>query len=374
MNSLENKQHFSLRKLSVGLAGVMIGLSFFSAENKIVKADTIGDDNSANIETVNQKASTKTEAQTDSGIQNNSNTQANSQVDKTRVNSGQTSVSTGEPNKNNVANDPAIQNNPDKTNTVDANPKTANSNVNTEAKQHTQSLLKANLNTVTTKTKALNKNMINSNALSESKVETATPDYTPAIDAWAGSVDSQGYYELTGYDASKDSNLQNNGIFSIPNAADFEKAGKSTNSHQVGITRDGIHAIFKANSNKIKDLHFSDTDNQKIKAIGSNWTYAFSLYNGSDGYKSSNIQKVTGNGFDTSNITDMSDMFYSNQISDLTPFSNWKVDNVTDISAMFSSNKISDLTPLTNWKVDNVTNIASMFAFNKISNLTPLTN
>lgn len=183
MNSLENKQHFSLRKLSVGLASVMIGLSFFSAENKIVKADTIGDDNSTNIETVGQKAPAKTETQTDSGIQNNSNTQANSQVDKTRVNSGQTSVSTGEPDKNNIANNPAIQNNPDKTNTIDTNLETTNSSVNTEAKQNTQSLLKAKLNTATAKTKTLNKNMINSNVLSENKTETAAPDYTPAIDA-----------------------------------------------------------------------------------------------------------------------------------------------------------------------------------------------
>lgn len=92
MNNLESKQHFSLRKLSVGLASVMIGLSFFSAENKIVKADTISDDNSANIETVNQKAPTKTKTHAGLGTQDNSNTQANSQVDKTRVNSDQTPV------------------------------------------------------------------------------------------------------------------------------------------------------------------------------------------------------------------------------------------------------------------------------------------
>lgn len=92
MNSLENKQHFSLRKLSVGLASVMVGLSFFSAENKIVKADTIGDDNSTNIKTVSQKAPAKTETQAGLGTQDNSNTQANSQVDKTSVNSDQTPI------------------------------------------------------------------------------------------------------------------------------------------------------------------------------------------------------------------------------------------------------------------------------------------
>lgn len=257
MNNLESKQHFSLRKLSVGLACGMIELSFFSAKNKTVKADIVSDANSVKTGTVSQKAPARTEAQTDSDVQNNL------QVDKTSANSDQTTVSTKESGKNSVATKPVVQNNQTTPNIVDASSETTNSSVNTETKQHTQLLLKTKLNTATIKTKALNKNLVNANALTENKAKTVMPDYTPAIDAWTGSVDSQDYYELTGYDASKDSNLQNNGIFSIPNVADFVKAGKSTNGHQVGITRNGIHAIFKANADKIKDLHFSDTDNQK---------------------------------------------------------------------------------------------------------------
>lgn len=36
----DNKQRFSLRKLSIGLASVLIGISFFGA-NQTVKADTV---------------------------------------------------------------------------------------------------------------------------------------------------------------------------------------------------------------------------------------------------------------------------------------------------------------------------------------------
>ena len=52
---------------------------------------------------------------------------------------------------------------------------------------------------------------------------------------------------------------------------------------------------------------------------------------------------------------------YCQQISDLSPLTNWKVDKVTDTHYMFKSNQISDLSPLANWKVDHVTNMNNMF-------------
>ena len=48
------KQRFSLRKLSVGLASVCIGLSFVNMTNKEVKADTVSAQTSA-IETKTSK-------------------------------------------------------------------------------------------------------------------------------------------------------------------------------------------------------------------------------------------------------------------------------------------------------------------------------
>ena len=59
-------------------------------------------------------------------------------------------------------------------------------------------------------------------------------------------------------------------------------------------------------------------------------------------------------------------MFYHNQISDLTPLSNWKTDNVTNMNSMFQYNQISNLTPLSNWKTDKVTDMSNMFDSNPI--------
>ena len=51
---------------------------------------------------------------------------------------------------------------------------------------------------------------------------------------------------------------------------------------------------------------------------------------------------------------------------------NLDVSNVTNMNYMFGNNRISDLISLANWNVNNVTNMHSMFARNQISDLSPL--
>lgn len=81
MFDLENKQHFSLRKLSVGLASVLIGISFFST-SQTVKADTVAD----------QQASTVTNNVRSSDTQENGNTVESSSSDGNQVNNAKNNV------------------------------------------------------------------------------------------------------------------------------------------------------------------------------------------------------------------------------------------------------------------------------------------
>ena len=53
---------------------------------------------------------------------------------------------------------------------------------------------------------------------------------------------------------------------------------------------------------------------------------------------------------------------------------NLDVSNVTNMNGMFLSNQISDLSSLANWKVNNVTDMSDMFSHNQISDLSPLAN
>ena len=81
MYDLENKQHFSLRKLSVGLASVLIGISFFSA-SQTVKADTVAD----------QQASTVTNNVRSSDTQENGNTVESGSSNDNQVNNTKNNV------------------------------------------------------------------------------------------------------------------------------------------------------------------------------------------------------------------------------------------------------------------------------------------
>ena len=67
----DNKQRFSFRKLSIGLASVLIGISFFGA-NQTVKADT--------VDSAEQSAQVAQNA--DKPVQNNADTQTQQNTSK----------------------------------------------------------------------------------------------------------------------------------------------------------------------------------------------------------------------------------------------------------------------------------------------------
>ena len=178
------------------------------------------------------------------------------------------------------------------------------------------------------------------------------------VNNWQGSVQN-GVYELTKYTGDPIHII-------VPNAADFEQAGKSTNGLQVGITSDTARSIFSF-SKSARTIAFSKTNNQKVKAIGTNWAYAFAYHR--------ILSKFDGSNLDVSGVTDMHGMFFGNKISDLTGLAKWDTSKVTDMSYMFGSTSIRDLTPLANWNTSNVTNMSGMFARNPdLIDLKPIAN
>jgi surface protein len=106
---------------------------------------------------------------------------------------------------------------------------------------------------------------------------------------------------------------------------------------------------------------------------------------------SSNYFNLNISSWNTSNVTNMSEMFYGNKlfnininswdVSNVTNMSgmfrnadafnqslnSWNVGNVTDMSQMFSENEIYNQS-LSNWNVANVTNMSAMFRLNTAFN------
>ena len=111
----------------------------------------------------------------------------------------------------------------------------------------------------------------------------------------------------------------------IPNSADFAKAGKSY--QQISISSDEMEELGSSNNSEANTLAISLTDNKKVKATATDWSNAFT---------SSTLKQANLEGLDTSNVTNMSDMF--NEASSLKNLdvSKWNTSKVTDMSGMFN--------------------------------------
>ena len=326
----DGKQHFSLRKLSVGVASVLLGTTFYLSNNEAVHADTVNNSNNSNT------------------IETNNNTVNEDKWDNSQEMADNVQTQT-------VMVDPIV---PQQTKMQTTNNRDNTAPTNSAPSQYQASAIQTN-NT------------------------TANGDFDQAtwgtLDAskWTGKIvsntDTDGvtrqYYELTGYTGDLNHII-------VPNEADLEAAGIDTGGHQVGINADTTHSWFEKGDPKT--IAFSKTDNKMVKALESDWTSAFTGAFDRNGYRNwksaHNLAKFDGTSLTVSNVTNLSYMFSDNQISDLTSLTNWKTDQVTDMDNMFSQNLISDLTPLANWKTDKVTDMSSMFYGNRISDLTSLTS
>ena len=469
----DENRHYSLRKLSVGLASVLIGISFASNMNSSnVKADTVnGDSNSAQTVVKDSNAATKADAKDDTHaaesntesalkaskkdpnviaqdikqkaikaseavtkLQNTAektakgntpeaaakNTTDGSQavaestlkgtnlIAKQQNTTVKGSANTDKDDSSNVAENDSLT---AKNNALKAKVEAAKQGLDTPAVSHTD----GNETTLNIKgSKAITDNMLkegktevknsqdrvdpvksklklatlltttgkklNAQMLSASKVVSPTKDTNGGFDSswgklnvndWQGSVQGD-YYQLTDYTGDANHVI-------VPNEADFEKAGISTSGKQVGVTRDLMHTIFRDKTTAVNaTVAFSKTDNKMVKAINANWYntwgHGSEYVNGSWISSKGKLTKFDGSNLDVANVINMNEMFSDNQISDLSPLSNWKVDNVTNMGLMFYGNQISDLSPLSNWKVDNVTDMYYMFYGNQISDLSPLSN
>lgn len=368
----EQKQIYSLRKLSVGLASVIVGTCFFISNGQNVKADTVNVGEQHTSTVIQQDSSKKQEQD------------SNEQTDQANVSNSKTEQQQSTNERNDVENVESDLNNTDK---LDNAPKPVKSEANqkfdqvkdqfkqetTKTKNVTSSVIEENdegktihkadvsAKATTLNVAKISKNPVNVKDITESKVvnknlnggfDEATWG-TLDVNDWQGSVQGD-YYQLTDYTGDTNRVI-------VPNEADFAKAGISTSGKQVGVTSDLMHTIFtnKANSPSTT-VAFSKTDNKQVKAIGTDWhnTWEHNYSSASE----AELSKFDGTNLDVSNVTNMSGIFFGDNLSDLSSLANWDTSKVTNMSSMFEGcDNLSNISPLAHWDTSKVNIMSRMF-------------
>ena len=397
---LEKQNKYSIRKLTVGAASVLIGASFFAVNGKTVKADTVNNTNNADANKVVQESTGKkaTESTQDGLLKDTDKIDKNSSVESganantsdAQVKQDNSVVEDGQHSGEADTSDAQVkQDNTGIQLNTSANRANGTLQTSTPAKQGALAIgtMQNQDNTVNNgakvpETQTLNlkraRNIkLNAVNLQDNKVQaqnaTTNGGFDEAtwgkldVNSWKGQAEN-GVYQLTDYTGDLAHII-------VPNAADFAAAGKDIGGLQVGIDADTTHSWFeKGNPNTIA---FSKTGGEKVKAVGKDWTAAVtgSHTRAEYGkYGSHWLNQFDGSNLDVGNVTDMSYMFSNNPLTDLAGLTNWNVGNVANMSNMFYSNQLTDLTGLTNWDVGNVTDMSNMFYENKLTDLTGLTN
>ena len=393
----EQKKVYSLRKLSVGLASVVVGTCFFISNNgQQVKADTVNVGEQQATTVIQQDSSKKQEQ--DPNEQNDQTNVSNSKTEQQQSTNEQNDVENVDSNLNDtnkldnatkpveseanqrfdqvkdqfkqdttkadIANSSVIEENDE-----GKNIQKADVSAKAEAtKKAVAVVLRADSSETTLNLKGTN--AIDLETLKENKIETTVKaDPARGIDpvkfASNGGFDPKIWGTM---DTSK-WQLDNNGNITgytgdmshiiIPNASDFAKVGKSYS--QIGISSDEMKQLGSNANSKADTLAISLTDNKKVKASDTDWRYAF--------YRST-LKQANLEGLDTSNVTYMYSMFEgANSLTSL-DVSNWETGNVTNMYAMFhGANSLTSL-DVSKWNTGNVTDMSWMF--NGASGLTSL--
>lgn len=409
-NDYDSKQRFSIRKLSVGVCSVLLSTLFLTMnDNQTVHAATEPaqqeTETSENVEVSasrgsnvgNQyasKSATTTEMPSKSTQSEDSTTEtthpetSRKETPQTKTSGTETAQKSDEGKEDNVENTPATtQDNNQQSTTakpVETSSTVQNSETSkpdsstTQTKNETNSLTQTTpVENTTQKTNTFNvsnfsADKANINALQE--IKTAATATTPTTNGgydsatwgtldtskWTGQsagFDGNNYYQLTGYTGDQTHII-------VPNQADFEQAGKSTNNLQVSISNDLIKRWQKAAT-----IAFSKTEDKKVKLASNNLNNTFQ--------NDTNLTSLDANSLDTSSATSMQSTFEgTTKLSSLNGISDWDVSNVTNMSLLFqNATGLTSLTGLENWDVQKVTNMTRIFNnVNKVTKLSPLSN
>ena len=401
----DQRQKFGIRKLSVGVASVLLGTVFYmqgGAVHADVNPTVSADDNSVNV--VNENSGTSSLA-VGSGTSSSAGS-ANSAIPVVSVSDATNSIATSQTSESSVDSSagqvsnaasavsdqgsvtPASQVNVD----VDKIVKNKNSNVDSDSTQVPNSQIAPEKSVVRS-------GIVNSSGITPSQPVLATPAETEvpvanlAVDSkvniaytandqaikinyvdsdtndpvdltkWTYDVDNLGNAHVLSYNGDVTQPIY------IPNSYDFIQAGKITAEHKAFITSGNMQKLAGSGTH---ELYISKNGNGKVIAEDSDWHGTFcgdSIINDRNKQLSEtiskNLEKLDLTNLDVTNIKNMENMFRSaSKLINIGDLSNWDTSNVTDMGRMFGfDSQLTSIGDLSNWDTSNVTDMGSMFNF-----------
>ena len=351
----EKKERFSIRKLTVGAASVLIGLTFIGVSGQTVHADTVP---AAQNEEVAPKAMTTDDTiktADDSAVKITTETPVSStkETDAQTQSTTKTSDQTVSTDVKNAASETEV-----KTETETAK-KVEKDLTKTAPDEETEKTVAEDVASKTTDAKdttTLKTDQKAALAKDLAAQKTAAPvqkNYNTAD--WDGNINNTTHeYTLTGYHGEDKENIY------IPNTDDFIKAGTISDTDKVYITKDLIQTITRAGAESITIDDQGSDDKNKVYAKG-DWSKAFN---------SSTLKKADLKHLDTSGVTNLSMAFANMPNIKSIDLSGVDLSHATNIDNMFYNNPNLESVNLSGVKFGNVRSANAVFYGDK--NLTDL--
>ena len=378
--NFDSRQHFSIRKLTIGAASVLIGTSFYIAGGNIAHADTITtSDTVRNVEVQNKQVDSnvdenKIDKAAAANVQNKlaENNKVDVDVNKTIVNNdeaGKQNINTDKSTIDN-ANETKQKSTVDNANeikqksTVDNANETKQKSTIDNANETKQNSTVDNVREIKQKSTVDNANEINGSSKTDkanvsdakaltnsNKINNANASDGKATDNnggfdestwgtlnvsdWDYTTDNK-YIQLTDFHGSDHTRII------IPNGADFDKVGLNPKHLSVGFDSSFNSNIMKSLRNDaVTSLAFSKTDNDKVVATSTEL-----------GFRSfTHLKHFDGSNLDVSNITNFNSGFADTHLLDVRSLANWDVSNGRRFDRMFYLTYVSDLSPLAKWNI-----------------------
>lgn len=406
-------QRYSIRKLTIGVASVLIGITFVGVNADIAHADTettlnqkdTNEDKKSVVTTDDKKEDASTEQASSTVSEQketqdkNQNTQQNNNESKT-AGVNDKSVQSEQKNQEKQAGQQdiakktaAVDKNADKQASASTDVKKASEDTSSTdltngtkgASQDKKSETKADLSTTDTLQKQGNVTGVNAKdqagkttdlkvkdlktddkksaadiaKLFDMSLRSADSNYN--VDEWNYTNNDDGSgITITGYKGAHTRD------YYIPNAVAFRDAGKITASQGVSITYDAMHSLVTSGATSIT-VERADKKADMVKAIGGNYQMLspsiICSNSWSGAFANSGLHSVDLTGLNVSTVDDMAGMFsYDEVLTTLTGLDTWDTSQVRSTTNMFSNDlNLTTIEGIENWNFALNTDISYMF-------------